>query len=524
MSNPNEASGAGSRSRNDNAEWAALKELAQSGTKVISYGAEFDRSPEEIEKHRRLCKKLLEMINRMPAKPSAEEKARRLDSIHWLARLAGLQDDIEDAVNLGRNAVYSDRVGATTFTDDEEMTLTEEEQARYERLREKVIDLTKVAPGALAERFPSHNFLFHGATVDRLERVLQSGELKNGIALMEDDPETDATRTHSGQEGISWSMNQIDALPGSRWHLAGFVAAPEDVLGTEQQLAIPSRPAPYEVLQMSGGVDAEHFFKTKKQFETWGDGSFSLGSKNSVRDNLIRMFMYNPNNTLLSGASVYQYEGDVSPEAMRQYYKLDEQGQIVWDEDIYQKAEVPPALPWMQTLIDRGLLAKNGYEYLDSVDKIVEYCKQDKEFIKRLAATAKNDASKVEQEYLTDLARTEAVRVRPEDMYFVSSHRDLDSWMRVMAHTGVEPKGILLYDDAQIAIENFASDYEGDHEKLGTAIGAAIGVNDEFWKDQLQIDPAKTPRSGAKGQVLLDSAIHHDKSLRMVDGKLQVVG
>ncbi len=71
---------------------------------------------------------------------------------------------------------------------------------------------------------------------------------------------------NGGEEGISWSLGNIDALPGSRFHLAGFMAAPETLLGEgRDQLAIPDSPAPYEVVQLSSNIDAQDFYRKYTQ-------------------------------------------------------------------------------------------------------------------------------------------------------------------------------------------------------------------------------------------------------------------
>ena len=125
------------------------------------------------------------------------------------------------------------------------------------------------------------------------------------MALVEDDPEASAFDMNSGFEGISWSMDGIDALPGTRGNIAGFLAAPEDVLGGETQLVVPSRPAPYEMLQTSKEVDPRELYTLKNQVETWGDGGFSFGEKNSVDGNLVRMLTYDEANPFLGSSSVY---------------------------------------------------------------------------------------------------------------------------------------------------------------------------------------------------------------------------
>lgn len=508
-------------SRNDNAEWAILKEMADAGRNQLSWSVEFERPEGEREKYRALGEKLLRVIGRMPDRMPGDEKAAKLDRLHRLAEGIGIGEDFDDAIRHGMTDSFG-RVGRETFGSGD-LELTKEEEARVEALREKVVDLVEVEPGALSEAFPSGNYLFHGSSVERIERIFATGGLKNGVALVEDDPEVSALKMNSGFEGVSWSMDEIDALPGTRGHIAGFLAAPEDVLGGEEKLVIPSRPAPYEVLQVSEAVRPEQFYRLKNQCETWGDGSASMGEKNNVDSNLMWMLMYQEGHKFFGSSTAYKYDGDKSAEAMRQYFKFDENGRVVWDDDVYQKSEVPPALPWFQSLIDSGRLARNGYDDLDSVDKVLERAKAEPDFIKALLATVRVDAKSLHDEYAKMLDDAGAIRVRPEEMYFVTSHGDLESWLKVMARTGVEPKGILLYDDGQVVMENFANKYEGNHKELSAEIGRAIGVDEDFWQKAMRMNPGEMSRSGSVGQVLLESEVGHDSSLRMIDGKLEVV-
>lgn len=521
MVNVSEAVSGERAPRNDNAEWAILKEMADARRNQLSWSVEFERPEGEREKYRLLGEKLLRVIGRMPDRMSSDEKAARLDRLHRLAEGIGIGEDLDDAIQHGMIDSFN-HVGRETF-DGSNAGLTEEEKARVEMLREKVIDLTEVEPGALSEAFPSGNYLFHGSSVERIEKIFATGGLKNGVALVEDDPEVSALKMNSGFEGISWSMDEIDALPGTRGHIAGFLAAPEDVLGSEEKLVIPSRPAPYEVLQVSETLKPEQFYRLKNQCETWGDGSASMGEKNNVDSNLMWMLMYQEGHKFFGGSTAYKYDGDKSAEAMRQYFKFDENGKVVWDDDVYQKSEVPPALPWFQSLIDSGRLARNGYEDLDSVDGVLERAKAEPDFIKALLATVRADTKPLHDEYAKMLDDAGAIRICPEGMYFVASHGDLESWLKMMARTGVEPKGILLYDDTQVVMENFANKYEGNHKELSTEIGRAIGVDENFWQKAMRMNPDEMSRSGSVGQVLLESEVEHDRSIQMIDEKLQVV-
>ncbi len=520
MDNANILSNDADEPRNINAEWAILKEKARAGVQ-LSWEAEFNREANEREKYRALGEKLLRVIDRMPDRLPREEKVERLDRLRRLAIGVGIGKDFDDAIQRGMKQYSSEKVGRETFADNTELTTDELE--KVEQLRERVVDLTEIAPGALAESFPSGNYLFHGSSIDKIEKIFATGGLKNGVALQEDDPKISALNMNSGFEGISWSMDEIEALPGTRGHIAGFLTAPEDILNDSEKLVVPSRPAPYEVLQVSETVKPEEFYRLKNQCETWGDSSVSIGEKNNVDSNIMWMLMYQEGHRFFGGSTVYRYDGDKSAEAMRKYFEFGENGKVVWREDVYQKMEVPPALPWFQSLIDNGRLERNGFGDLDSVDKILERAKADPDFVRALLATARADAKPLHDEYAKMLDDAGAIRVRPEEMYFVTSHGDLEDWLKVMARTGVKPKGILLYDDSRIVMENFASRYEGNHEELSAEIGRAIGVDGDFWRREMGMEPKTMPRSGSAGQVLLESEVRRDRSVRIVDGQLEVM-
>ena len=182
------------------------------------------------------------------------------------------------------------------------------------------------------------------------------------------------------------------------------------------------------------------------------------------------MLTYDEANPFLGSSSVYDYEGDISDVEMRKYFSFDEAGKLIWDENLYQKGEVPPALPYMQSLIDRGTFAKNGFEELDSVSKVVAHAKEDRGFLHTLIATERNASKPLRERYGQILESAKAVRIGVDEMYFVTSHKDLDGWLKVMARTGAEPKGILLYDDKQVVLENFASKYEGNQKELSLSL------------------------------------------------------
>ena len=114
-----------------------------------------------------------------------------------------------------------------------------------EELRERVIDMTTAREGALAPDFKSGTYLFHSTTVEGIKGILESGEILNAGEIYErkraakraemmadgkseEEIEKELRNVmiayNSGQEGISWSVNGIDAMPGTRGRIAGFGA------------------------------------------------------------------------------------------------------------------------------------------------------------------------------------------------------------------------------------------------------------------------------------------------------------
>lgn len=63
----------------------------------------------------------------------------------------------------------------------------------------------------------------------------------------------------------------------------------------------------------------------------------------------------------------------------------------------------------------------------------------------------------------------------------------------------MEPKRISLDDDEQVVFENFASQYEGNHDELSDEVGRAVGVRQDFWQTEMGMDPGAMPRSGSVG-------------------------
>lgn len=502
---------------NEKAEWAALKHIA-------GYGGKFDEvrgemTPEEREKIRQWGEWFLKVIENMPGKMDEEKLEKKVAQVHRIAEQAGFSEVMEKAVrrDLDRGDYAMHRPGASMPEMRE--PLTEEEAERMEKLAEKVMDMTEMEPEALSAEFPSGTYLYHGS--ERAEQILESGELLNAVGIAE---KTDGfVPTNSGAEGISWSMNGIDALPGKRGHIAGFLAAPEDVLG-DDKLVVSSRPAPYEMLQVNEKVNAPEFYAAKKQVEVWGDRGISVGEIMTVDSNLMATILYDENSLMFSHAALFDFaeKGGKTAEELRKHYNIAEDGTLTLDEELHQQEaeeEIPPAAVYMQALLDEGRFKD---EWKD-VNEIILALKDDKILAKKLVAAARGDSEKFLEKYKTEFKPVEKVSVPVSEMYFVTSHRDLPDWLKVMAKTGAEPKGILLYDDKEVVVENFASETQGNNKELAAEFDKVIGTDEEFWTREMGMEVEKIGRTGSYGQVLKESEVLHDKEAKIVGGKLEVV-
>ncbi|MBR6965392.1 hypothetical protein IKH83_03730 [Candidatus Saccharibacteria bacterium] len=421
-----------------------------------------------------------------------------------------------------------------------------------EKTKEQVIDMTTAPEGILASDFKSGTYLFHSATVDGIKGILESGEILNAEEIYErriaarreelvaegKNEEEIATelkkvmvRHNSGQEGISWSTNGIDAMPGTRGRIAGFVAAPELVLG-DDKLVIPSRPAPYELLQVSGNIDTKEFFKTKKQHEVWGCREFSIGETAAVESGLMRFSMNIDHGDEADEYGFYRSRlrefcdrGGLPADELRKHFELSEDGHIKLDEDLHQQQfdenYLPPAAVFIQALNDRGDFKGLPLEG-KSVAEVLDACKENKKILSAMFGLARQESERYSDAYEAELGKAKGVSAKVEDMYFVTSHKDLDEWMDVIKKSGHMPRGILLYDDEKIVKENFASDEKGDHEEMTAEIGRVVGADKEFWSAKMGMDIANIARAGSKGQVLKDSEVDHDIEVKMVNGELGI--
>lgn len=415
------------------------------------------------------------------------------------------------------------------------------EKAELDKLLERTVDITTLTEAELASlsrSFPSGNFVYHGTGTEQLIKILDTGVLANAKALYERENEAakaegrDAgiVQRNSGFEGVSWSMNGIDALPGDRYHLAGFLAAPEAILNDTQQFAVPSRPAPNEVLQISGEVDASKFYDAKTQFELYcNPGMF--GETNSVLDNLVSVSMWEDEESrqFRDEPMLYQIKRGLLAQPdyqdqLRERYSVTEKGKIRLDPDLLQQIdnEIPVAAVWLQAVIDTGRL--QGTQFADKeLPAIIDQLNGDN--FKELFGASRQDWEQYEA--VLDEAEKFAgnVEVPVESMYFVAPRKDADTWLKVMARSPHKPAGILLYDDKKVRLENFASLHRGDHTELTRELQTAINPENDGYIDYgqvLGVEFNDDMRTGHKHQVIAEKYLSNRRVIRAVDGKLVV--
>lgn len=418
---------------------------------------------------------------------------------------------------------------------------TDTEKAEVDKLLERTVDITTLTEAEVAKisrDFPSGNFVYHGTGTEQLIKILDSGALANAKALYEREDEAakaegrDAgiVRRNSGFEGVSWSMNGIDALPGDRYHLAGFVAAPEAVLTDSQQLAVPSRPAPNEVLQISSEVDAHEFYDAKTQLELYRNPGM-FGESNSVFDNLVSISFWEKEDSrqFRDEPMLYQAKRGLlaQPEyqaKLRELYSVGEDGKIRLDPDLLQQVdnEVPVAAVWLQAAIDTGRL--NGTQFADKeLPAIIDDLNG--ENIKELLGSSRQDWD--QHEAVLDEAEKLAgnIEVPVESMYFVAPRKDAEAWLKVMARSPHKPAGILLYDDKKVRLENFASLHRGDHTELTAELQAAIKPDNEDYIDYTEVLGTEfndDMRTGHKHQVIAEKHLSNRGAIKRVNGKLVI--
>jgi hypothetical protein len=464
----------------------------------------------------------------------SEEEATRM-SIEGLK-----QNGLLHAIRQGRKEKERQfREPTESFIHDHELD-ADVEKKEIEALLEKTVDtatITETERLAMSQAFPSGNFLYHGAQAGRLIQMLESGHLANVKALNEREAEAAQAEgrdvrlipRNSGFEGVSWSMNGIDALPGDRYHLAGFVAAPETILGDDEQLSVPSRPAPNEVLQISRDIDSSKYYDAKTQHELYRTGGI-FGEANSVTSGLISLKRWNTeqdhqgrSEPMLIRARQQMMTQPGFQDDLRKQYSIEDDGRIRINPDLLQQEsnETSVSAVWLQAAIDTGRLEGTSLAGKDAADVIESL---DAEKITELMAISERDWQPLEHTLEEGQRQADAVEIPVEKMYFVAPRKDAAQWLKVIARSAHKPAGVILYDGKKVRLENFATTHRGSHQELTHELQSVIEPREGHidYAEVLGAEFNEGMRAGYKHQVIAEGHLGKRRSLAKADGKLVV--
>lgn len=404
---------------------------------------------------------------------------------------------------------------------------------RVSKLREVCFDAhSPETSEKIREDFPTGNFLFHGTNVTGMVNVIDSGNLSNYKRLQEEEKrkaETEGRKPNypprnSGYEGISWSFNQVDALPGTRYHLAGFLTSPEQATTKGDQLSIPSRPAPYELLQVGGELDSNLYFELKTQQEIFGPAIYD----SNIVSNLVYFEMGLSGQRESAIGNFLKGEVGISEleNLLRSKFSLNEDGTMEFYPDlIQQRGEIiPPALVWIQGLIDSGRI-KNVPEFEGCKNVYDVLGKFNSETYKSLLKESKKDIKKIEDRLDRFEENISEVSIQVSEMYLVIPESDLENYLRLLAIKGIKPKGIIVYASNKVMIENFASKSKGDAEEFSQILRNVIPERDgviDYESQLLGLKITQDVRGGHAGQVIKESALGKRKVLKNKDGNFVI--
>lgn len=421
----------------------------------------------------------------------------------------------------------------------------QEEREKIRNLFTQTISLDNLTEADLRRlhaEFPGGNFLYHGAKAPEIIKILKSGQVRNFKAIWEEESqkateegrEAEIQKRNSGYEGISWSLNNIQALPGDRYHLAGFVGAPALVLQEDQQYVIPSRPAPYELLQINTQVDPNRYYELKTQLELYQQISI-LGESPSILDNIfaltrelkIRREEQESNtsiNRLFDEPSLFtllkKHSDPEITEMIKSKYSVDEKGVITIAPDLVQQHgdHLPPAAVWMQALIDTGRIeAIPEFAVATSVREIIE--RVNEQNYGALINEMKKDRTIIAERLARDEAKITNLAVDIQNLYLVTSRLDLPKWLKILARLDHQPRGILVYDHKKVRLENFNSDHIGDHETLTQELQKGIIPDPgngyiDWGKEVLGEELTPEKYTGQNKHVIREAYLGKRKSLR----------
>ncbi len=96
----------------------------------------------------------------------------------------------------------------------------------------------------LKDNFQTGNFLLHCTDVQNTIKILESNNLLTSAEIEE---KIGKEWGHGGKDGISFNMNDVRVLTGTKKHFIGFLAAPEAIIDENYKLVVPPSAAEFEV-------------------------------------------------------------------------------------------------------------------------------------------------------------------------------------------------------------------------------------------------------------------------------------
>lgn len=406
------------------------------------------------------------------------------------------------------------------------------EKERIDEYRKKCIFLTENQPeGFLTDQFPGGNFLFHGTNIDQAIKILESGDLVNSKELddreerksKEEGRPKSLLKRNSGDEGISWNFNRVSALPGDRYHLVGFLGSVDDLLSEDLQLTVPSRPAADELIMINREINPDSFYQGKIQFELFRNMAIGVDD-NGVVSNINYLSEFNQAESKQNSESMIHNfcQNEMSDEEMtnflRSKYTITENGRINFSVDLYQqiKKDIPVGAVWLQALIDTGRI-KNipGMENVSNLRQVEKMINIDNK--NNFLYEIKKDLDLLKESYNPEEEKVKGISVSTSEMYMVLPKKDLEKWLKVLARTNPKIKGVLVYDDKKVRLENFASEHTGDHGNLTQILRQAIPIREGYLDYEEEMLGSKiTPDKmrGSKHQVIGEEFIKIRKSVK----------
>ena len=364
------------------------------------------------------------------------------------------------------------------------------EQRMIEAYGDRVVDVTDTSDYAretVRRQFPSGTFLFHGSTTGRIVKILQSGYLMNAHALGGKSDLED----NGGEEGISWSIGDIEAIPSTRHHMAGFIASPEKILGETTQLAVPDKPAPYEVVQLSRNIDAKEYYDTYTQARLL-EGVYDALCLLSDVDEPERADM-------LEGAMDLDID---------EYVERDGKGGLRLSRKTSRLMNEQGGAMLAKLWLEATQVDTTDWDALEGVMDDLE---------RRIM----NAADSIEK-YVND---ANDVRIPVDKLTLVVPRKDIKAWMRVLVRCGTKPAFVITYDSATVQLEDFVSKHRGDGRELARQLRGVIGETPDTITYQNLIGAEFTDKMRAvEHKHLIDAEYLGDtKRVEMNQGRLEVL-